>query len=70
MGKELDAVFARAEAAIAEAAQLMAANCYWRTQVQRAVTLRQTGVQFSPKTLKVYSPTDFPGPIMPPRVTM
>lgn len=60
MSKELDALFARAEAAIADAAQLAAANRHWRAQAQHLTRLRHSCVRFSPKTLKIYSPSDLP----------
>jgi len=58
---ETDALFARAAAAIAEAKLLTAQSHEW--QATTFARLRYLSFQFTfePKSLKLYSPLDFPG---------
>lgn len=56
---ETEKLFARANAAIAEATRLAEESLDWRRTVGKGVRLMHIRARFYPKTLKFYSPLDF-----------
>jgi len=57
---ETDALFARATAAIAEAKRLAEQSHEWQAKTFTRLRRLSFGSTFEPKSLKLYSPLDFP----------
>lgn len=57
--EETDKLFARANAAIAEAARLAAESYVRRKNLCEGIRLMRFNARFYPKTVRFYSPTDF-----------
>jgi hypothetical protein len=59
---EFEKLFARADAAIAQARHLLEQNWEWQRSTGTQVRQMYLRARFYPKSLKLYSPLDFPEP--------
>ena len=62
---DTEKLLARAAAAIAEAKQLLAKNVAWQAEIHYRLRLMITRTVFHPRSLRFYSPADFPEPKLP-----